>query len=796
MNNKLNFVELISLYRDTDKFIKLIEELLKSAGSNRVVFILFYGQYETGKSSIIAKLLNSKEVRIGNGISEETKGLVFYQPISINELCNRFGIKTIQDDNTEVVFIDSHGTGGFDNDYKDFYSDEMLHFLGSLSSLVVTTNKKTDISDDSFNKILEVHDKGFNDAVINYPYGDNFNKTKSIFEQSEEFNQEFKKFVEKIIERLNICKNESFIDCQEAISVLQGLLGIRKEKKSNVEEYKDVLERAKKSAHDRLCESIINEALKKLKGIHDQFLSDLKEKDILKFPTYDKDQLIQEVKDKMNEKNLTYDEGVNCIMQQIKSYQSQIYEQTISKQKNYIITIAKNKLEGIINELKNNIQTCQNQELNEILPEDKKDDIENEIDKDIDDISKQNNIFKVTVNEIKSEINQLISKEFDELQEFTYKHFYSSFIEKYINRINRKDPNLSCSCNTDEIINTFRDDFQKQIPRIVRDHKVFNEIMKEFDVKINENLSKIKDNSEIYGLINQIYEREIKNIEEKHSSILIDIFPSFDEILRKVFKEVDNYCNENSLSNKHNLKIKKCLGKLISLKNQELYNKSIDIFIKNKIFDIIEKEINEIFKNAFDQIEKSDSIDFEKILSNGDIPITITLKNNILNKIDEICEKYQLSKDEINNRFPQIKESKIIEEISNRARNVGDGNMKKMYSNINEQLNSIFKQESQRIEKSKFTELEEILPKETITEIMNKFDKILNEFEIPESVIPLIKKYFKSIIEEKYQELQSKATTIAQNNKEELNKSINKESKESNESKETESNEDEKEKIH
>ena len=47
---------------------------------------------------------------------------------------------------------------------------------------------------------------------------------------------------------------------------------------------------------------------------------------------------------------------------------------------------------------------------------------------------------------------------------------------------------------------------------------------------------------------------------------------------------------------------------------------------------------------------------------------------------------------------------------------------------------------------------------------MNEFDKILNEFEILESVIPLIKVSFKPIIEEKYQELQSKATTIAQIN--------------------------------
>ena len=43
---------------------------------------------------------------------------------------------------------------------------------------------------------------------------------------------------------------------------------------------------------------------------------------------------------------------------------------------------------------------------------------------------------------------------------------------------------------------------------------------------------------------------------------------------------------------------------------------------------------------------------------------------------------------------------------------------------------------------------------------MNEFDKILSEFEIPESVIPLNKNYFKPIVEEKYQELQDTAKII------------------------------------
>ena len=93
--------------------MEAVESMLKKAGNSNVMFVILIGSYQTGKSSKIAKLIDSRDVVIGNGIDETTRGAYIYGPVSLNNLKERFDCFPDDSDDTVIFFIDTEGANGF-----------------------------------------------------------------------------------------------------------------------------------------------------------------------------------------------------------------------------------------------------------------------------------------------------------------------------------------------------------------------------------------------------------------------------------------------------------------------------------------------------------------------------------------------------------------------------------------------------------------------------------------------------------------------------------------------------------
>ena len=60
------------------------KSILKKARKSKVMFVILIGSYQTGKSSKIARLIDSKDVIIGDEMKETTRGAFVYGPVSFN----------------------------------------------------------------------------------------------------------------------------------------------------------------------------------------------------------------------------------------------------------------------------------------------------------------------------------------------------------------------------------------------------------------------------------------------------------------------------------------------------------------------------------------------------------------------------------------------------------------------------------------------------------------------------------------------------------------------------------------
>ena len=82
-----------------------VKSMLKKAENSKVMFVILIGSYQTGKSSKIAKLIDSRDVVIGNGLCETTQGAYAYGPVSLNNLKERFECSPDDSDDTKIFFV-------------------------------------------------------------------------------------------------------------------------------------------------------------------------------------------------------------------------------------------------------------------------------------------------------------------------------------------------------------------------------------------------------------------------------------------------------------------------------------------------------------------------------------------------------------------------------------------------------------------------------------------------------------------------------------------------------------------
>ena len=109
------------------------------------MFVILIGSYQTGKSSKIARLIDSKDVVIGDGMLETTHGAYIYGPVSLNDLKDRFDCFPDDNDDTVIFFIDTEGANGFNTgnspEETTYLISQFIAPYAALSNVIITINK-------------------------------------------------------------------------------------------------------------------------------------------------------------------------------------------------------------------------------------------------------------------------------------------------------------------------------------------------------------------------------------------------------------------------------------------------------------------------------------------------------------------------------------------------------------------------------------------------------------------------------------------------------------------------------
>ena len=473
-----------------------VKSMLKKAENSKVMFVILIGSYQTGKSSKIARLIDSKDVVIGDGMLETTHGAYIYGPVSLNDLKERFDCFPDDNDDTVIFFIDTEGANGFNTgnspEETTYLISQFIAPYAALSNVIITINKPNITVDEveSTLKMLDIFQRirssgnGKKANVINiindvYSAKDNykskkdailetfqgrskelyhdvtlfpiFDTTNPWYEQSKFYNKGFEYFAKELIQKLDKSKNEAFIDYQEALDVFTNLIDITRDQ--NIDKLaKQARENAKQTAFERLykpkIENMIQESINKVKEGCEEYLKD---DNILSISKYEPNSIIEEFNGKLNEEipliaqndeffSKIKKEGKDIISKQIANCQNLIF----SKIQTNIIAKSKTELNKILSQYEDKISKYEGNNLNEILPTEE--DIKSKLTQSIGEMLQNSGLSKDFLTDINNEMNKSIHDGYEELQIIGYRKFYRSFINKLIQELETK-----CKSETIEI---------------------------------------------------------------------------------------------------------------------------------------------------------------------------------------------------------------------------------------------------------------------------------------------------------------------------------------------------------
>ena len=381
-----------------------------------------------------------------------------------------------------------------------------------------------------------------------------------------------------------------------------------------------------------------------------------------------------------------YDNTIQKYKQELKEK----YEQNFSKEN---INLENN---DEINELNDKIKILQNQILKQ--KEKKEEKIREEKIKIEKDLNIKKNEFdekyKIKCDELKSINDKKILKIKNELNDK-----YKSYIEHYEFNYNKNifNNNINIDSNDMKEKNNL---LLKETNELFESNK--NKIEKEFDEKLNEDLSKYKiDIIQKTKIQQEQYKNELINLEQKYNEEMENFIKK-----QKEEKNENIYINE---SNKLNAKINmKYTAESISKGINELLNEIREIYDEEEIEDYFTEKNNELFfklikiKSFYDISEKDymkylcEIEYFKEILNliiknifdnnNKNNIDDILLINDLIKKSTEIINKHKEKyKEEINKKlFPLLE--KEFNKINNKK--------KEGYKYIKNIKNSFFEQSS------------------------------------------------------------------------------------------------------
>ncbi|KAH0789486.1 WD40-repeat containing protein [Histomonas meleagridis] len=398
----------------------LFHEAIMEAKGKPTIFVTFFGSYQTGKSSAIKMLTGDGEVQIdiGDGMRETTYGAFVYGPYSYNKIRQRFGVEIIPEDDTQIFFVDTEGCNGFKAGRPEsavYLLSQLIAPYASISNVVISTIKAgvTAPEVDSMETMFEIiniirqgvgvesaHLLGLVPNVTNY-FPENFvEKQKQItetmqekfddfqfgsfkfdefiplpifdtdhdiLEQNERFNNAFCIFAQRLIYHIDTSRQSMLLEAEGIFEMFKVLAARTEEQKLSEVAYEALKETKKSSAwklSKRTVDKIISGKNEEIKKIVAEFKEKLKNDQIFATPILDKDKIINEALQELDEKlpestkseKEVYDEFKSRIQREI-STEYKKFGRLIKKIKAKQYTFIKDKIATYINNAKPVIYT-------------------------------------------------------------------------------------------------------------------------------------------------------------------------------------------------------------------------------------------------------------------------------------------------------------------------------------------------------------------------------------------------------------------------------------------------------
>ncbi|KAH0787975.1 hypothetical protein GPJ56_008076 [Histomonas meleagridis] len=302
--------------------LNVFKRALNEANGKPVLFITMCGSFQVGKSSTIKKLSGEKSVEIGNGSEEQTKGAYVYGPFPYNYIRKRFGMDEVQDNDTQIFFVDTEGCNGFDTgdtnvEANTFLLSQLIAPYAALSNVLVTLMDKNIrlqevqangtlfriirevrkgtvdthflgvvqnyiIKDDPFDemrqKVTKIMRKRFGEQselqdFIPLPF---FDPRYDILNQDKKFNDGFNEFAKILLNSLEESRQKCIIDAESAYNMFETLVK-RTEDQDLQQLVQKAIENGELSAAERLCLGDVNRIIESKTSIIQKSIKELQD---------------------------------------------------------------------------------------------------------------------------------------------------------------------------------------------------------------------------------------------------------------------------------------------------------------------------------------------------------------------------------------------------------------------------------------------------------------------------------------------------------------------------------------
>ena len=302
-------------------FADRMNEAIQIPDDSDVVFVSFFGSYQTGKSTTISILTGDLGISIGDGIRETTEGAFIYGPYFLNTLKSNFRLSIDPTCNTYVFFVDTEGFAGFESgqsiDENTLLITQLIAPYIALSSVSVTSLKHnitnsevemiktmlsitrrvefesqkrtpiigmiTDVKSPQNSDIIRIIESRFQEKIFEdiIPLSE-YNPNNKPLEQGEEFQSSFKNFASVLFN--HISESNKRMKATEVVNAFKLL--VENTRKQNLDllisqtRFNNVFD-ASQRIYGPVVQSLINRGFKQLQEEFENYEQRVKSRQII-----------------------------------------------------------------------------------------------------------------------------------------------------------------------------------------------------------------------------------------------------------------------------------------------------------------------------------------------------------------------------------------------------------------------------------------------------------------------------------------------------------------------------------